>query len=119
MCSERIGISGKKEKGHVYIILFPNYYSKQQNLAFQFEIEKVMWTSIELGIFFSIHLVSPVKRKRARIAAGQRPSPRGIAAAAGRAPANIHRVSFPLSAGTLMGGKVGIVRIFRSGAANR
>ena len=69
-----------------------------------------------------MHLVSPMIRKHARVAAGtagERPPPRGIATAAGRAPADIHRVSFPFSAGPLMGGQVGSVQIFRSGAANR
>ena len=75
-----------------------------------------------IRIFWNIHSVSPVIRKHARVAAGtagERPPPRGIAAASGRTPADIHRVTFPFSTGSLMGGKIGSVRIFRSGAANR
>jgi len=75
-----------------------------------------------IRIFWNIHSVSPVIRKHARVSAGtagERPPPRGIATASGRTPADIHRVTFPFSTGSLMGGKKGSVRIFRSGAANR
>jgi hypothetical protein len=64
-------------------------------------------------------LIPPVVREEARVAARRRAPPRGVAAAAGRSPANIHRITFPLSAGTWVCGEIGIVRVFRSCTADR
>jgi hypothetical protein len=64
-------------------------------------------------------LVPPVVREEAQVPARRRAPPRGVAAAAGRYPANIHRITFPLSTGTRVRGEICSVRIFRSCTADR
>jgi hypothetical protein len=103
----------------VWICVTDWIYSSNCNWT---EFNRIKPDSNRIRTFRNIHSVSPVIRKHARVAAGtagERPPPRGIATASGRTPADIHRVTFPFSTGSLMGGKIGSVRIFRSGAANR